>query len=82
MGINEGNDDGGKGDGNGDSDKDGNGGQPRQHKKRVASSNDGSKGDGEGDSTKDMVAYTTPAERGVIRVGHDTYARYMIDVID
>ncbi len=45
-------------------------------------SNDGDNCDGEGDGTKDMAAHTTPGERGMIRVGHDTYARFMVGVID
>jgi hypothetical protein len=45
-------------------------------------SNDGDNCNGKGDSTKDMAAHTTPGERGVIRVGRDTYARFMVGVID
>ncbi len=45
-------------------------------------SNDGNNCDGEGDGTKDMAAHTTPGERGMIRVGRDTYARFMVGVID
>jgi hypothetical protein len=36
----------------------------------------------EGDGTKDMATHTTPGERGVIRVSRDTYARFMVGVID
>ncbi len=45
-------------------------------------SNDGNNCNGEGNGTKDMAAHTTPGERGMIRVGRDTYARFMVGVID
>ncbi len=73
MGVEEGNDDSGKGNGDGDGDKEGNGNQPGQHKKGWRASNDGNNCDEEGDGTKDMVAHTMPGERGMIRVGCDTY---------
>ncbi len=76
MGVKEGDDDGIKGNGNGDGDKEGDSDQPRQHKKRVASERR------QGNGTKDMAAHTTPGERGMIRVGRDTYARFMVGVID
>ncbi len=43
---------------------------------------DGDNCNGEGDGTKDMAAHTTPGEKGMIRVGRDTYARFMVGVID
>ncbi len=45
-------------------------------------SDDGDNCNGEGDGTKDMAAHTTPGERGMIRNGRDTYARFMVGVID
>ncbi len=45
-------------------------------------SNDGDSCNGEGNGTKDMAAHTTPGERGMIRVGRDTYVRFMVGVID
>ena len=45
-------------------------------------SNDGDNCNGEGDGTKDMATHTTPGERGMIRVGRGTYARFMVGVID
>ena len=45
-------------------------------------SDNGNNCDGEGNGTKDMAAHTTPGERGMIRVGRDTYARFMVGVID
>ena len=44
-------------------------------------SDDGDNVDGEGNGTKDMAAHTTPGERGMIRVGRDTYARFMVGVV-
>ncbi len=51
-------------------------------KREWRASNNGNNCDGEGNGTKDMAAHTTPGERGVIRVGCDTYARFMVGVID
>ncbi len=66
MGIEEGNDDGGKGNGDGDGDKEGNGDQPQQRRHRQRISDGGNNGEGEGDGTKDMATHTTPEERGVM----------------
>ncbi len=50
-------------------------------KRGCRASNDGNNCDGEGDGTKNMVAHTMPGERGMIRVGRDTYARFMVGVV-
>ena len=84
MGVEEGNDDGGKSNGDGDGDKEGDGNgdkegdgnQPQQHrhwqrKRGWRESNGGDNGNGEGDSTKDIAAHTTPGERGMtVAMGH------------
>ncbi len=65
MGVEEGDDDGRKGDGDGNGDKEGNGNQPQQ------TSDNGDNGNGEGDGTKDMTAHTMPLERGgMVAMGH------------
>ncbi len=71
MGIKEGNADGGKGNGDGDGNKEGDGVQPQHSRHWQWKSKGGDNGDGEGDGTKDIVANTTPGERGVMVVmGH------------
>ena len=64
MGVEEGNDDGGKGNGDGDGDKKGNGDQPRHSRHWRQKSDGGNNGNGEGDGTKDMAPPTMPGERG------------------
>ncbi len=66
MGVEEGNDDGGKGDGDGNGDKEGNGVQPQHSRHWQRKRDGGDNGDGEGDGTKDMAAHTTPGERGMM----------------
>ncbi len=51
-------------------------------KKGWQARDDGKICNGEGNGTKDMAAHTMPGERGMIRVGRDTYARFMVGVID
>ena len=71
MGVEGGNDDGGKGNGDGDGNKEGNGDQPRHSRHWQRKSGGGDNGDGEADGTKDMAAHTTPGERGVmVAMGH------------
>ena len=45
-------------------------------------SNNDNNCNGEGNGMKDMAAHTMPGESGMIRVGRDTYARFMVGVID
>jgi hypothetical protein len=71
VGIEEGNDDGGKGNGDGDGDKEGDGDKPQHSRHWGRKSDGGNNGNGEGDGTKDMAAHTPPGERRMMVVmGH------------
>jgi hypothetical protein len=76
VGVEEGNDEGGKGDGDSGGNKEGDGNQRQQHgqwlwQRGWQASNGSNNGDGEGDGTKDMAAHTTPGERGMmVAMGH------------
>ncbi len=76
VGIEEGNDEGGKGNGDGNGNNEENGNQQRQHRqwrwqRGWQASNSGNNGDGDGNDVKDMAAHATPGERGImVAMGH------------
>ena len=76
VGVEEGNDEGSKGNGDGDGNKEGNGNQRRHHgqwlrQRGWQANNGGNNGNGDRDGTKDMAAHTAPGERRMMVVmGH------------